>query len=61
MVCRGDQQRTGDQLRPFPAPADTAQGRGKQGKVDEQVATRRIRKLSCRQDIIVPLSEEQDL
>lgn len=43
-------------------PCTCRHGAGKrQGKVDGQVATRRIRKLSCRQDIIVPLSEEQDL
>jgi hypothetical protein len=32
-----------------------------QGKVEVQVATTRIRKLSCGQDIIVPHSEEKYL
>jgi hypothetical protein len=61
VVCRGDQQGTGDHRRPFPAPANTAQGRGKQGKVDGQVETRCIRQLSRCQNVIVPLWEEQDL
>ena len=30
VVCRGDQQRTVDHRPPFPAPADSAQGRGKE-------------------------------
>jgi hypothetical protein len=33
VVCRGDQQRTMDHLRSFPAPADTAQGRGKERSI----------------------------
>jgi len=31
VVCRGDQQRTVAHRRPFPAPTDSAQGRGKEG------------------------------
>ena len=30
VLCRWDQQRTADYLRPFPAPAETAQGRCKE-------------------------------
>jgi hypothetical protein len=61
VVCRGDQQRTVDSLPPLPAPADTAQGRGQQGKVDGQVETRCIRQLSRCQDVIGPLWEDQGL
>jgi hypothetical protein len=46
VVCRRDQQCTVVHLCPFLAPADTTQGRGKQGKVDGQVGTRCIRQLS---------------
>ena len=46
VVCRGDQQRTVDHRPPFPVPADSAQGRGKQGKVDGLVGATRIRQLS---------------
>jgi hypothetical protein len=31
VVCRGDQQRTVAHRRPFPAPTDSAQGKGKEG------------------------------
>jgi hypothetical protein len=41
-------------LRPFPAPADTAQGK-MQGKANVQVGTMRIRKLSCCQNVIAHL------
>ncbi len=41
-------------------PCIVTAGAGKmQGKVDVQVGTTRIRKLSCCQDVIVPLSEEK--
>ena len=42
-------------------PCTCRHGAGKrQGKVEGQVATTRIRKLSCCQNVIAPLSEEQD-
>jgi hypothetical protein len=53
---------TTDEMANFrESQAETGQGRGKQGKVDGQVGTTHIRKLSCCQDVIVPLSEKKDL
>src|SRR6266487_1607774 len=55
--------RRGAHDRPSPSfPCTCKHGSGKrQGKVYVEVATRRIRQLSCCQDVIVPLSEEPDL
>src|SRR5205807_7493842 len=60
VVCRGDQQRMTDHRRPFPAPADTAQGRGKErssGRWGPRVSASSL----GFQDVILLLWEEQDL
>ena len=60
VVCRGDQQRTVDHLPPYPAPADTAQGRGKErsrGRWGPRVSASSL----GFQDVILLLWEEQDL
>ena len=58
--CRRDQQRMTDHLRPFPAPADTAQGRGKERSMGRWGLRVSASSLGF-QDVILLLWEEQDL
>jgi hypothetical protein len=60
VVCRRDQQRMTDHRRPLPAPADTAQGRGKERSRGRWAPRVSASSLGF-QDVILLLWEEQDL